>query len=132
MQHSQLLPLTKHDTAKAEQLVALGYPQVASLLPALLEWMQDLNWPVSQKLQPLLAGIGAPLAPHVRTILATNDETWKYSVLVGLVARSAELARQLEPDLVRLASQPTDAERQESLDQEAREILKSKGAGFKI
>ncbi|MER8435665.1 DUF5071 domain-containing protein [Mesorhizobium sp. M1312] len=57
----KLLPENKHDTAKAAALVALGFPQVE---PQIMEWLQDMNWPVARVLAPLV-----PLAPHIRTIL---------------------------------------------------------------
>ena len=70
---AHLLPVDKHDLPKAEAIVALGYPAVDALLPALLAWMQDINWPVTKVLTPFLAGIGEPLAPHLRAIFNSAD-----------------------------------------------------------
>ena len=44
-----LIPRNKHDLRRARVLVALGYPAVAPVLPELLEWLQDLNWPVEDE-----------------------------------------------------------------------------------
>jgi hypothetical protein len=120
---SALLPKDKTDTDKAEAVVALGYPVVEPILPALIEWMQDMNWPVARTLQPFLASIGRPLIPHVRRVLSTSDEIWKYGVLHGIVRESAELALELSPELERLARSPTPAERQEKLDELAKDVL---------
>ncbi|MBV9852871.1 MAG: DUF5071 domain-containing protein [Armatimonadetes bacterium] len=124
-----LLPQTKSDTDKAQALVSLGYPAVAPVLPELVEWLQDINWPVAQVLEPFLAGIGLPLLPQVRRVLATEDGTWKYWVLSCLVARSSALASALHEELTRLASAPTPAEVDEELDTQARAILSSVAGG---
>ena len=118
-----LIPVGKFDTDKAEAIVTLGFPAVEPILPALLHWMQDMNWPVAKVLQPFLASIGAPLASHVRAILQTDDEVWKSWVLQYIVAESRELARMLQPELARLAASPTPAEREEEVDHDACKIL---------
>lgn len=118
-----LLPSDKLETDKAEAIIAQGFPAVEPVLPALLEWMQDINWPVAQTLQPFLASIGVPLAPHVRHVLETKDEIWKYWVVRYLVGESIELARVLKPELQHLALEPTPSEREEELDVVAKEIL---------
>ena len=79
----ELLPHEKGDTERAEAIVALGYPAVAPILPDLIEWLQDCNWPVAHVLSPFLAQIGLPLLPPVRAVLATNDYQWKYWVLLS-------------------------------------------------
>lgn len=118
-----LIPQDKLDTDKAEALVALGYPAVASVLPELLECVADRNWLIAQVLLPLLVGIGAPLAPHIRRVLQNDDYWWQYNVLLGIVYYSPELARELAPELRRLAQEATPAQQAEELDVIAREIL---------
>ncbi|CAB3869496.1 DUF5071 domain-containing protein [Achromobacter deleyi] len=117
------VPTDKHDLLGAEIIVASGYPAVHAQLPALLVWMQDINWPVARVLAPFLASIGAPLADHVRTILASDDPIWTYNVLAYLVRASAPLAVAVEPQLTRLAAQPSQAERDEGVDELAGQIL---------
>jgi hypothetical protein len=118
-----LIPVDKFDTKRAEELVALGYPAVKMVLPSMLEWMQDLNWPVAHVLRPLLVSIGAPLAPDIRSILETTDETWKWSVLQSIVGQSRELAESLDSELRRLAESPTSSEVNEELDTLTQQIL---------
>jgi hypothetical protein len=119
-----LLPRDKFDTPRAEAIVAVGYPAVAPVVPELLAWIQDGNWPVAQIIAPFLATIGAPLIPHIRAILATDDNMWKYWVLSHVVQHSPEIAAALREDLVRLANSPTRAETAEELDQLAQEFLR--------
>lgn len=116
-----LLPTSKIDTDRAEQIVARGYPAVAPIIPELLEWLQDINWPVAQVLQPFLASIGAPLIPEIRRVLETDDHLWKYWLL-SCLARTPEMASALRADLTRLAEHPTQEEAAEELHVLAREI----------
>ncbi|MHC2333735.1 DUF5071 domain-containing protein [Bradyrhizobium sp. USDA 4454] len=118
-----ILPTDKRDTERAEAIVALGFPAVEPILSTLLEWMQDINWPVAQVLAPFLANIGGPLAPHVRPILQTDDDIWKYWILDCIVAKSPELRTLLRTDLERLSTAPTQGERAEELDSLAKAIL---------
>ena len=118
-----LLPVSKFETEKAVHIASLGYPAVEPVMPQILAWLQDLNWPVARVFLPFAVSIGAPLAPHVRSILRADDGCWKHSVLSGVVAESLELAVCLRPELQRLASAPTPIESQEKVNVVASEIL---------
>lgn len=41
----ELLPKDKFDLERATALVSTGYPTVAPILPDILGWLQDGNWP---------------------------------------------------------------------------------------
>ena len=120
---AEMVPFTKFDTEKASALVHLGYLTIEPVIPALLEWLQDPNWPVAHVFQPFLASIGQPLAPYIRDILASEDDAWKYSLLSAVVSCSPELARALRTELERLARHPTAEESKEEVDLVAIEIL---------
>ena len=83
----------------------------------------DANWPVARVLSPSLAQVGKALAPHVRHVLASDDEQWKYHVLQSVVSRSSELVEALGPELRRIAVHPTASEREEEVDIVARNAL---------
>lgn len=117
------LPRDKHDTRNAQALIALSWEEVRPAMPQILEWMQDVNWPVAGVLLPYLAGIGVRLAPYIKTVLAGNDEQWKYFVLQGIVRHSRELAFELDGELQRFAHAPTMGEMEEGVAEVAREIL---------
>ncbi len=120
-----LLPQHKADVERASAIVARGYPRVAPVLPELIAWLQDGNWPVAHVVAPFLATIGTPLLPEIRRVLQTTDDIWKYWLLAGVVAESPDLAHALRDDLTRLASAPTAGEAAEEVDLVAREILGS-------
>jgi hypothetical protein len=52
---STCIPKNKGVLAAAQAAIDIGYPGVAPILPQLLEWLQDYNWPVAHMLAPFLA-----------------------------------------------------------------------------
>jgi hypothetical protein len=119
-----LIPKHKYDLGTANEAVAAGFPAVEPILPDLLVWLQDYNWPVSRPLIPLLISVGKPLIPEIRKVLRTTDDTWKYWVLGCIVeVWSPELIAELKADLDRIATTPTPGERSEEVDLKAREVL---------
>jgi hypothetical protein len=120
---NNLIPRHKFDIARAEQICNLGFPAVEPILPEILEWLQDGNWPVAHALHRFVISIGSPLAPYIRPILDGDDDTWKYFILTPVVRNSPELARALMDDLTRIAYSPTPGEDVEEVSELAREIL---------
>ena len=117
------LPKHKRDLQAARAIVTRGFPAVAPVLPELLEWLQDCNWPVAHVLAPFLATIGLPLLPDIRQVLQTDDNQWKYWVLGEVVGQCPELAVALRDELTRLATAPTPLEVSDELHLVAQEIL---------
>ena len=114
----------KCDLETAERLVALGYPAVAPALPELLEWIQDINWPVAHILAPFLATVGRPLVPELWRVLHSDDSMWKYWCISYIIAEMPlDVAVEFEPELSRLAHDPAPWERAEELDDVARDAL---------
>ena len=122
-----LLPADKLDTENAERLVALGYPAVAPVVPKLVAWQQDFNWPVAQVLRPFLVTIGAALAPEARRVLAGEDSVWKYWLLQGIVRESPQLAEELKSELLRLRRELTQDDEVEGVSIVASQILETLG-----
>ena len=104
-----LVPRDKFDFERANAAIAAGYPVVAPILPQLLVWIQDMNWPIADPLAAFFATIGAPLAPYMRVIFETDDAIWKSWIVTKVVAESPDLARVLHPDLQQIASLPAIA-----------------------
>lgn len=75
-------------------------------------------------LAPFLAAIGAPMAPHIWHVLRSDDQAWKYWILGWIMPSLPEdVAAQFRPELARLCHAPTESERQEELDHQARDVL---------
>ncbi len=119
-----LLPRHKSDSEHTRAIVALGYPAVAPVLPELLEWLQDCNWPISGSISIFLASIGEPVIPHIRHVFGGNDGIWKYWCIAALIRKMPRaLAETLRSDLMQLAYHPTANDRSEQVDEQAREAL---------
>ena len=122
-----LIPQSKMDVERAKAAVGTGYPAVEPILPDLLEWIQDINWPVAEVLAPFLATIGSPLIPHIRNIFATDDHIWKSWIISYVMKDSREVAEAFRGDLERIAYSPTAGEAEEGLEEYAEDTLKQYG-----
>lgn len=122
-----LIPQHKKDFERTRAVIAAGYPAVEPILPELLAWLQDCNWPVAQGLAPFLASIGEPLVPHIQHVMGTDDDIWKYWMITMLMAESPEIAGAFREELERLAFAPTEREKSEELDDVARDALQEHG-----
>lgn len=120
---SAFIPHDKFDLVAANAAAGADWSQIEQVAEQLLQWVQDVNWPVARVLAPFLAGIGAPLAPHIRRVLAGDDEVWKYSLIGSVVAHSQDLVLALRSELERIAYEPTPSERAEEVSNIAREAL---------
>jgi hypothetical protein len=120
----ELLPRDKHDLDHARAVAALGYPAVDPVLPDLLEWLQDCNWPVSRPIGDFLAALPEQMAPLIWKVLRGDDHVWKYWCIVRLIsAMPVGVAEQFRAELTRLAENPTAAERTEELNEVAQDAL---------
>ena len=117
------LPRHKADVPAAETVALRGWPAIEPAAMSLLEWLQDINWPVAQVLAPFFAKVGADLAPYVRPILQSQDDVWKYHIIESVVSRSTSLTQALEGELRRIVQSPTPTEHAEEVDRVAREAL---------
>ena len=119
----KLVPKHKFDLANAEELINIGYPEVEPVLPEIIEWVFDGNWPVARCLQNFLEQLGKPAAPYLKRIFDGDYESAKHSILTGVVGHSKELALELRRELVRMAHSPTLGEVHEQVNEEAQDIL---------
>lgn len=74
-------PRDKHDLASLERIEASDPSSWAHLVPQLLTWLQDPNWPISGRVKDILPLNPAALVEHIRPILAGDDEPWQSNCL---------------------------------------------------
>ena len=118
------IPGSKHDIEAVERARNAGYPAINPILPDLLEWLQDMNWPVAAPVADLLRGAGMEIVPPIRAIFAGEDHVWKYGLLMNLIPRlDASVRGALDDDIARMAKHPTQAECLEEVDIAAREVF---------
>ncbi|MFD1177845.1 DUF5071 domain-containing protein [Paenibacillus puldeungensis] len=107
----ELIPKHKQDYGRVEQLKTKTLEEMKPILPDLLKWLQDMNWPIAQDIENIVINYQEDLLPHLKEIFNTNDGEWKYFILHGLVSRLPKhIIKELKPDLIRMKDFPTKDE----------------------
>lgn len=76
------LPKNGHDADGARELVALGYPTLAPVLPHLFKWLETSGSAVELVLRPFFAELGAPARDMAcQALLHRNKPALKYCLL---------------------------------------------------
>ncbi|MFS0876343.1 DUF5071 domain-containing protein [Solibacillus isronensis] len=120
------LPRHKHDHDRVKMIKKMDRDKILPLLPSLLEWIQDMNWPVAPSVLELLLTFPEEIVPHVQDVLSSDDENWKWFILHFLVVELPVDSRvQFREYLTRVAETPTRNELAEELDEIAKEILET-------
>jgi hypothetical protein len=122
--YRHLLPSSKSDDEAVKCLHQLSEAELRPLLPKLMEWLQDINWPVSGPVWDFLEPRVAMLEPAIVEVLLGNDDIWKCNLL-RLVQHAAlpalsPLMRELTE---RIARSPTTSEHENDTDEAARDLL---------
>jgi hypothetical protein len=119
-----LLPKDKSDEAAINHISTLSESEIEPLLPEILTWLQDPNWPLAGVVLPFVLQYPTLITEPVREILRTDDVEWIYVVL-GNVVKEMPLAqrRKLRIEIERIATEPTKEEKENEVDVDAREIL---------
>ena len=103
------IPTDKFDLAAIDHARSLGFPALNDHIPALLQWLQDPNWPVFANTAELLADAGPALLPHIRAVFAGDDSEWTWALLSGLCPLLPdEVLVRLSPDIDALAARYRD------------------------
>ncbi|MNO69416.1 hypothetical protein D3C76_602700 [compost metagenome] len=103
------LPKDKSDFESLILLKKLTHSEFEQLLPELLTWTQDINWPIAPKIiDELLIPLGKDLVPWLKPILLSKEYDWIYTVLWYLVRKlEKEVIYELKDEFV-LLSQTKD------------------------
>ena len=131
-----LLPKSKMDTEAIEQMSHLDARTLEPLIPDLLVWIQDANWPIAWPIVELLRKHPSIVVGPVRKILRDeagekDDGEWKHNCLTSLVAdMDKEHKLTLKEELVRMASLSTKGEKEWETADTAKEILEELGVTF--
>ncbi|WP_413407868.1 DUF5071 domain-containing protein [Paenibacillus amylolyticus] len=76
----ECLPRDKHDFEAVRKLNQFSDVELKVIIPELMEWLQDGNWPISKPVENLLLRLGEDLVPHIKDVLQTQDSTWEYFI----------------------------------------------------
>ncbi|MCS7074116.1 MAG: DUF5071 domain-containing protein [Bacteroidia bacterium] len=120
----QLIPKHKDDFIVIEQLKKLTFPEIKPIVPDLLEWLQDINWPIAVPIAEVLRPFTDNIVSDILTVLRSSDGIWKLSVLITLIRTTQNPI--LLQEINRIAKFPTIDEIEEGVNEEATAILNGK------
>ena len=123
---NEMLPEDKFDFERVNNIMRMRNEDVIPLLPGLLEWIQDMNWPIAHEVVEILVAFPKEIVPHLKKVFSTNDATWKYWCLECIIKDLPLYEKNLlRNDLIKLSKTPTEDEKLEEVDGIASEILSS-------
>lgn len=106
-------------------LKELAKEDLVQLIPELLSWLQDINWPIAIDISQILLTIPNETLPHISHVLSGDDDIWKEWCLRYFVMELPdELILSLQEEIKRIAYTPTKGEELEEVHITALEILK--------
>jgi len=120
---SDLIPKDKSDFSHVEELRNINIDDCEPIIWNLLEWIQDMNWPIAKEMISILPRFQNKLIPHIRAVFQTEDVIWKYWVLDLVKMLPIETASQLRDDIERLVFNANPEEKNEEVDIKASEVL---------
>ena len=119
-----MIPRDKFDELAILRLQLSTREEIIPVLPELLGWIQDMNWPIASKMAELLRAYPVETAPHIKEILKGTDSIWKYWCLLELIQPMNKDHQLLfKEDLLRLIHHPSKDDQLEEVDEVAAEIL---------
>jgi hypothetical protein len=121
MEIRTLIPKDKHDHHSVKRLNQFSFEQLEPIMPDLLEWLQDMNWPIGRAMADFLQPHVDRLTPEIIKIFRTDDGMWKFWVLVSLLRHTTNPV--LLEEIERIAKFPTKDEIEEEVNIEAISIL---------
>ena len=120
----ELIPKDKGDLKAAERLKNYSFEEVKDIIPELLEWIQDMSWPVAGPVANYLESIAEHLTDDIIKILNGNDNVWKYwCVSVFGLNAIQPIDPKLMTEFKRIATNPTQGEISEEVQELALEFV---------
>lgn len=123
----ELIPKNKYDIATANRLKDYSYKEIKTIVPELMEWIQDMNWPVARPVANYLKSISENLTDNIIKILRGNDEIWKYwCISVFGINATKSIDPKLMQEFMRIANNPSEQEVLEEVHELAQELINDK------
>ena len=122
MNIKNLIPKDKFDIETAEKLKEHSFEEIKPIIPELLQWLQDLNWPVSKPIAEILIPFSENIALEILQILRGEDEMWKYWIILvfGEISKNQLVLNEIK----RISKNPTTGEIESETHKIAKQIMK--------
>jgi hypothetical protein len=101
-------PRDKYDFTSLDQIEASRPIAWAHLVPELLTWLQDPNWPISGRVKEVLLLNPTALLEPIRLVLDGDDEGWQSNCLDLVRRLPRETQLMLQADLETFGAGVTD------------------------
>ena len=110
----KLIPKDKFDNNSICKLSELSEDEIKPILPELLFWMADMNWPIAKGIIRVITKFPNSLLPLIKERLkpTEKDEDWKYFIISDLIPQlPVDSQKLLIEDILRIINNPTDGEK---------------------
>ena len=128
MDIKDLIPKNKYDISAVSELKKLSDIEIESIIPELLVWIQDMNWPIAEDIAEVLSVHCKVTEPYILDILKPEqqDEIWKFNVIKYLLKKNKSFSENtsIMSEVERIADLPTKGEQLELVDTAAKEYIK--------
>jgi hypothetical protein len=101
-------PRDKHDSAALERLETSEPSTWAHLVPELLMWLQDPNWPIFGRVKDVLLLNPTALIGPVHLVLEGDDEQWQSNCLNLVLRLPRDTQSRLRADLEAFSARISD------------------------
>lgn len=126
----ELVPKNKFDFSGIEELHMLSDEEIEPVLPSLLEWMKDMNWPVAKEMPQLLSKHQQLIVPCIIKALQPEqlECDWKNFIIWDLLPKlDRQYLVMIKTHLERIAEKPTQGEIFEETNIAAKDFLQENG-----
>lgn len=111
-----MIPSSKYDLEAVDTLQRASDEEVLKSADALLEWLQDCNWPVFEGIAGKLSLHGFDLYESIENILLGTDSIWKTNIVGHLIPKfSCESQLRYDELLTKLLNNPSNSDFEEGL-----------------
>lgn len=119
-----MIPKDKADVEFITELSKHDIKETKEIVPELLKWLQDFNWPVAEHVADYLSKYSNDIDDDIISVLNGSDGVWKYWIVFTLVLHSEVIPNEkIMKEVERIAYSPTTSEKEEEIDEIALEAI---------
>jgi len=119
-----IVPKDKYDLSSVRELGSKSDDDLEPYIEELLNWVQDLNWPVALPICKRLSEYRKDLNKPLLKVLNSNDAIWKYNVITQIVTELSDpIPEKIIEPLVQIINSPSEEEKLEQVDLVANDIM---------
>lgn len=127
---NNVTPKNKEDIDFINNLKQKKISEIKDMIPELLEWTQDGNWPQARLIIDYFLPHINEIDTEIVKILNGNDSIWKYWILLGLIYNSeTRPSDKILTIVYDLYHNPSIGDKEEEIDSIAQEIIEKWGNG---